>query len=137
MIVQIITSERAHGTGLRAARAVAWLLGFGGPWLVPFVIWKNDPHLLAGGGTFSDLPTLWHHLLQLGWESSLHGGSYYYFARPETFQHLLTHPGEITDAYEPERTWAGLRFLERKSARAERALTRVPEVPWNGSAAAP
>jgi hypothetical protein len=262
VVLQVIASERAHGVGPRAARALGWLLGFGAPWLVPFAIWKNHPHLLTGGGTISDLPTLWHHLGQLGWESSLRGGSYYYFAsypalsqpgiaasalaailvlcarrehapvvvgwsaavgiyllsgreigmrravpivvlsllalglawpvlrgalsrvrrnvvlvrgavavsfavgaaeyagsvahfssgqwRPpldfafrilpgktmsETFQHLLKHPDQITDAYEPERTWAGLRFLARKSARAESSGTRSPDVPWSGSAA--
>jgi hypothetical protein len=53
----------------------------------------------------------------------------------ETFQHLLLHPDQITDAYEPERTWAGLRFLARKSARAESARARIPEQPWSGPAA--
>jgi hypothetical protein len=261
VVLQIIASERAHGASPRAGRALAWLLGFGAPWLVPFAIWKNHPHLLVGGGTISDLSTLWHHLGQLGWESSLHGGSYYYFASypalsqpviaaaalaailvlcarrehgpvvvgwsaavgiyllsgreigmrrgvpivvlslvalglawpvlrsalsrvrrdevlvrgavvvsfaigaaqyagsvahfssgqwqppldfafrvlpgktmSETFQDLLLHPDQITDAYEPERTWAGLRFLARKSARAESTRARIPEQPWSAAA---
>jgi hypothetical protein len=48
--------------------------------MVPFVIWQNHPHLLMGGGTLSNRQTLVHHLGQLAWESSVHGGSYYYFA---------------------------------------------------------
>jgi hypothetical protein len=77
---QAFASERARGRAPSAARAALWLIGFAAPWIVPFAIWKNHPHLLTGGGSWSDVSTLVHHIGQLAWESSVRGGSYYYFA---------------------------------------------------------
>jgi hypothetical protein len=83
---QLFTSER----GVSMRRILALTAGFALPWLVPFVIWKNHPHLLTGGGTFSSLQALVHHLGQLAWEASVRGGSYYYFAEyPALSQPLL------------------------------------------------
>jgi len=87
IVCQVIASERAS---FSARRALIWIAGFAAPWLVPFVIWKNQPHLLTGGGTLSDLPTLFHHTAQLAREAALRGGSYYYFADfPALSQPLL------------------------------------------------
>jgi len=75
---QTLASE--HGRTPSVQRVLLWLAGFAVPWLVPFAIWTNHPHLLTGGGSLSSLPTLVHHLGQLAWEASVRGGSYYYFA---------------------------------------------------------
>lgn len=80
IVWQVVESERARGRWPNLAFCSTWLVGFGLPWIVPFVIWKNHPHLLTGGGTLSDLATLMHHLGQLARETSVRGGSYYYFA---------------------------------------------------------
>jgi hypothetical protein len=74
---QVIARERANPSALRL---LLWCIGFAVPWAVPFVIWQNHPHLLVGGGTFSNLQTLVHHVGQLTWEAGVRGGSYYYIA---------------------------------------------------------
>ena len=88
IVWQLIASERGRAPSARAA--LLWLGGFAAPWLVPFIIWKNDPQLLVGGGSVSTLPIVLHHFTQLAWEASVRGGSYYYFAeQPALSQPVL------------------------------------------------
>jgi hypothetical protein len=86
--------ERARASGLSIRWVLLWLLGFALPWCVPFVIWKNHPHLLLGGGTLSSVQTLLHHVGQLAWEAAIRGGSYYYFAQFPA----LSQPGMVLAA---------------------------------------
>jgi hypothetical protein len=96
IVWQALASASASASASQGGRApslrhtLLWLAGFAAPWVVPFVIWKNHPHLLTGGGTLSTFPALLHHLGQLAWESSVRGGSYYYLAEyPALSQPLL------------------------------------------------
>jgi hypothetical protein len=87
IVCQMIASEYPS---FSVQRTLLWIAGFAAPWVVPFVIWKNQPHLLTGGGTLSDVHTLVHHIGQLARETAVRGGSYYYFAEfPALSQPLL------------------------------------------------